>query len=521
MRSAPQGPEQADFERIVPRVPAGATAAPAQGRADAAARISAAAVWMAAGLFLLIAVLLLWLLPRWMADPSPAVVAESPLPGSSGEAQVAAPATEAAAPVPARPDTLAWDDPVQLEARAAAQAARAQFDQQLALLQARGVQDWGGAPLAAAQAQATAGADAFSARDFPAAQVAYQAAAAAAAVLVGEIPRRLADALAAGAQALEAGDKAAAQQAFEQAQALEPGNPQAQRGLQRVASLDAVRAKMETARRLEQAGDIAGARAAWKEALALDADTQPAREALARLDAQSRDDAFGRALGEALDALDRGRYDVAEKQLARARTLRSTDPAVQQAAARLAEGRRVQKLATLEREATAKAAAEDWAGAVTDYRAALQLDPTVAFARDGLARAEPRAALAQHLQGFIDRPERLTTAAVASEANRALQQARQVGSPGPRLAAQIAALESALTAVSTPVNVTLSSDGSTEVTLYRQGTLGRFQTHSLQLKPGHYVVVGSRAGYHDVRKEFDVTADARGLRVDVRCEERL
>ena len=521
MRPESEAPPPADFERIVARRPAGLETPGTRkaASADAAARISATSFWIAAIALAVIAALVFLVLPKFVSGPANAPAEETPA--------VAAPPVEEAAntaaptPPPAASTTQIFDDAALLDARAAAQTARNQYEEQIAVLQSRGAQTWAASPLAQAQSQAAAGASAFAARDFAASRVSYQAAASGTAALLAQIPSQLSAALAAGTSALEAADKVAAQQAFERARLLEPDNKAAARGLERVASLDAVRAQVDTARRLEQSGDVVGARAAWKQALALDADTQSARDALARLDAQAGDAEFRRALGETLDALDRGNYDLAEKRLARARALRASDAGVQQAGARIADARRSQKLAALEKESAAQTSAEDWTAAIASYRAALQIDGTVAFAREGLVQAEPRAALSQRLQDIVDRPERLSTASIAADADRSLQQARAIASPGPRLSAQIATAERVVAGAATPVNVQLRSDGKTEVTIYKIGPLGRFTTHTLQLKPGHYVAVGSRAGYVDVRHEFDVASGAEGVSVEVRCEESL
>ncbi|TDU31569.1 hypothetical protein DFR24_0939 [Panacagrimonas perspica] len=520
MRPESEAPPQADFERIVARRPAGLETPGTRTAvsADAAARISATSFWIAAIALAVIAALVFLVLPKLVSGTT-----QTPAPA---EPAATAPPTEEAAAAPPTPPTAAstsqvFDDAALLDARAAAQTARNQYEEQVAVLQSRGAQTWAASPLAQAQSQAAAGASAFAGRDFPASRTSYQAAASSTAALLAQIPPQLSAALTAGASALEASEKVAAQQAYERARMFEPDNKAAARGLERVASLDAVRAQVDTARRLEQAGDVVGARAAWKQALALDADTQSARDALARLDAQAGDAEFRRALGETLDALDRGNYELAEKRLARARALRANDAGVQQASARLADARRSQKLAALEKEASAQANAEDWTAAIASYRAALQIDSTVAFARDGLVQAEPRAGLSQRLQDIVDRPERLSTASIAADAERSLAQARAIASPGPRLGAQIAAAERAIAGAATPVDVQIQSDGKTEVTLYKVGSLGRFTTHKLQLKPGHYVAIGSRAGYRDVRHEFDVASGAANVSVEVRCEEAL
>lgn len=436
------------------------------------------------------------------------------------QAKPAAPAP-AAPSASATPATAIWDDAALLEARAAAQTLKQKIDEQTAQLKSKGIERWAPDRLAAALGQAATATSAFASRDFAAARSGYESASAALATLLAEAPGRLSDSLAAGRKALADADKARAQTAFELGLAIDPGNAQATRGLERLKNLDAVTTKLQTARRLEQAGDEAGAETAYRAALQLDADTTEATQALARFQAARADADFRRTLGEALVALDRGDLGVADARIARAQKLRPGDPSVQQASSRLAEAGRGRRLGQLQQESASQTTAEDWAGAVKTYQAALAIDPSIAFARAGLAIAEPRSRQTQQLQDLINRPDRLTSAAVTIEAEALLAQARSVSQPGPRLQEQIAALRRALDQTAQPVTLELRSDNQTEVTVYRVGPLGRFATHDLQLKPGRYTAVGTRPGYRDVRREFEVSAGSAKAVVEVRCEETL
>jgi hypothetical protein len=69
--------------------------------------------------------------------------------------------------------------------------------------------------------------------------------------------------------------------------------------------------------------------------------------------------------------------------------------------------------------------------------------------------------------------------------------------------------------------VQLVSDNATDVSIYKIGKLGSFQSRALKLRPGTYVAVGSRAGYRDVRLEFRVAPELESEPVVVRCEEKI
>ncbi|MCH7816521.1 MAG: hypothetical protein IIC60_08130 [Proteobacteria bacterium] len=92
---------------------------------------------------------------------------------------------------------------------------------------------------------------------------------------------------------------------------------------------------------------------------------------------------------------------------------------------------------------------------------------------------------------------------------------------GPRLSGQLDELQIFLENSQVPIDVQLISDALTDVTLLRIGNLGTFKQTSVSLKPGHYVAVGKRIGYREVRAEFTVGFGQTPNSVLVKCEERI
>ncbi|MFT4768258.1 MAG: hypothetical protein ACI8RN_001392 [Glaciecola sp.] len=66
----------------------------------------------------------------------------------------------------------------------------------------------------------------------------------------------------------------------------------------------------------------------------------------------------------------------------------------------------------------------------------------------------------------------------------------------------------------------MSSDGLTEVTVYKVRRLGLFDTQQLNLRPGQYTAVGSRRGYRDTRIVFTVSPTQTAA-VYVACTEAI
>jgi hypothetical protein len=92
---------------------------------------------------------------------------------------------------------------------------------------------------------------------------------------------------------------------------------------------------------------------------------------------------------------------------------------------------------------------------------------------------------------------------------------------GPRLSGQRDDLSRLLKRAATPLTVQIVSDNLTDVSIYKVGKLGSFDTHELSLRPGTYVAVGVRPGYRDVRLEFRVAPEIDMQPIVVRCEEQI
>ncbi len=388
-------------------------------------------------------------------------------------------------------------------------------------LEARAVERWGAEAMEAARATAAEGDERFLEQDYEAAQARYREALEALQALDARAGAVLEQALADGASALEAGDAARATEAFELADAVDPGNPRAGAGLARAAVLDEVRAELDAARRAADAGELDGALERVEAALALDAASPRARSLREELRARIEERNFQQALSDGYGALGAARFEAARRAFERALGLRSGAPEAREGlriveqevlAARIADARAAAEAA--ERE-------ERWEAAGEHYADALELDPTLAFARDGRARARARAELDAALEETLAATEQLNDPVVFAEARALLDRAQDAEPRTPRLARQLEALEGALAVAAEPVPVQLRSDGETTVTVLRVAELGRFETRELALKPGAYVATGTRVGYRDVRVEFRVTAEGTEAPVTVQCTQRI
>lgn len=331
----------------------------------------------------------------------------------------------------------------------------------------------------------------------------------------------LADELRAGQQALAQLRPAQARAAFRRAQVLDAANAEARAGLAAAARLEQQLEQMSAAARVEAAGQLAQARESYRLLLANQPDFAPARTALARVEARIADGDFEVILAAAADAMRRGQVDEAESAYAQAAAIHPREVRVLDGQKRIAEIRRDRQNAQDLAAGTQLEAQERWDEAMALYSRALERDAGLQFAQDGLARSERRAALDRELSDYMQRPERLVAPAVRQAAQRALARGEASGADSPRLNSQLDWLRGVLEAAKQPVQVELTSDNSTLVSVLQVGELGAFQVRRLTLPPGQYTVIGRREGFRDVRYVVELAPGQRELALSVRCTERI
>ena len=235
---------------------------------------------------------------------------------------------------------------------------------------------------------------------------------------------------------------------------------------------------------------------------------------------QASQGVFAAAIAEGLARLDEGRLDEARQAFESARVLRPASPEAADGLARVESATQLVAIAEHRERAKEFEQKEQWSRARAEYAAVLALDPTIRFARQGESRSGARESLSNRLDRHLENQGRLSEDAVLADAREALEEALEIEVPGAVLAQQIDRLQEVIAIASSPIRVVLLSDGKTDVLVYRVGTLGAFQRRELDLRPGRYTIVGTRAGYHDVRLELEVTPGGSPS-LHIQCQEKV
>ena len=132
-----------------------------------------------------------------------------------------------------------------------------------------------------------------------------------------------------------------------------------------------------------------------------------------------------------------------------------------------------------------------------------------------------RADLDRRIKKALSDPLALSAITEYRRGQKVLQDASGIRNPGPVLQQQMRALGEVLKASQTPIQVVLTSDSNTDVTLFRVAKLGSFDKTAVSLTPGRYIVAGTRMGFRDVRVEFTVTDRGLDQPISVSCNEAI
>jgi len=231
------------------------------------------------------------------------------------------------------------------------------------------------------------------------------------------------------------------------------------------------------------------------------------------------DERFAKAIGRGFTALAADRLKEARDAFEQARALRPSAVEPTEGIKRVNAAAAAEGLSSVRTRAANLEAEGRWEEAVQAYDIALQTDPSLAFARDGRERAVAHLAPSRQMQSILDHPEQLLAPAVQRDALTLVQKVSADIYAPEALKEQATRVEALIAQVSSPVHVTVVSDGYTTVAIDGVSSLGIFGRRDLELKPGPYTFTGSRSGYREVKREITVAPGAENVTITVSCTE--
>lgn len=325
----------------------------------------------------------------------------------------------------------------------------------------------------------------------------------------------------AGQQALDQQTAELALENFALALAIDPNDPQALEGYQRAENLDEVLQLMESAGEYTKQGDFEQGKSLYQRVLALDPNYSEAITALQKANTAIKRNEFNSIMSEGFRSLEQRDPEQAiaafNRALATGFNNNQAQSAIDQTRTELADA----KIATLRARILTAEASEEWQNSVDLHNEIAAIDSNLVFTQEGADHAGKRLQLDNLLEGAIANPLRLGEDAIYQQVLDVYYTATNIPSPGPRLQSQIERLYPLLEASQVSEDITIISDGLTDVTLLRVGNLGPFNQQSVTLSPGEYVLVGKRSGYREVRQEFVVGFGLTPADISVICNEAV
>ena len=412
------------------------------------------------------------------------------------------------------------------KARRAAQEALQQLLETQARLEARAVNVWAEIEFSEATAVAVEGDVFYREQIFAEAETKYRAAQSALDTLEAQLSEEISTRLEMLLAAIESSDAEKATGLSQTLSQMAPDSAEVIEAVERVATIPEVAVLIENARSLFAERSFSEALEQIQSAISLD----PAHKRLQALAKDYRsaltDDRFQKAMTQGFEALEAGNFAAAKTAFNSAAALKPNDKSPGVALAQAEEAEILSALNRYVVTAERQERGENWDAAAASYKEALALDPSLVQASEGLARAEPMADLFSRLNTIVEKSARLVDPIILSDAQTTVNEAKAVlnESDGngamPKLEALWNQTIKIVENASTPLPVTIASDGATEITIKRVARLGTLTSRTVSLRPGQYQLLGSRVGFRDVLVTLNVGVD-RENSIDIRCTEAI
>ena len=389
------------------------------------------------------------------------------------------------------------------------------------LLNKQGVEQWGEFEFKQAQKAVERGDKEYGFGDYSDAIKSYKNALDGLLELKSKAQSLLEQSIADAALAIENSVLSTAVSTTQLARAIAPDNREVIHLSQRAEKLPRVIDAIERGQQLIALDRLEQAKLAFTEAVAADPEHQKAAAALAASEQKITEQRFRGYMSAGFSALDKNNFAAATQAFNQAGTVYKAHSAVAQALAQVETRRSQLWVSSNVAKATELEAEEKWQQATQVYKQLLDTDASLTDIRVKQIPAKVRADLDQRIEKVLSDPLALSASSQFRRGEKVLEDARGIARPGPKLKAQIADMQRVLKASQTPVQVVLTSDSNTYVTLFKIAKLGVFEKTAVSLKPGRYIVAGSRMGYRDVRIEFTVTGQGFDQPIAISCNESI
>ena len=334
-----------------------------------------------------------------------------------------------------------------------------------------------------------------------------------------------------GLLALENENIEQAEKFFKVAQAIDPENETMLKSLHRIANREEVLTIYGQAIEQEKKNNLSAAISKLNKALTIEPEYKRAYEKLQIIEKKKLEQDFNKSVDKILNALEYNDFNSAKIEIENAKKIDATKPIINELEKRLDNKIKVAAVKNLKSKAIKQEQKEQWQSALSTYQKILKYDSDTSSGVVNEERARAYIKLNKLLDDIIDRPERVQNDKVLERAMLTLESIEfELGQKNnllysikntQQLAEKINQVKIIIKEASIIIPVIIKSDNETDVSVYKIGQYGKIYEKKINLRPGKYTIVGTRANYRDHRQVLIIKASDKSKIIDVRCREKI
>ncbi len=290
-------------------------------------------------------------------------------------------------------------------------------------------------------------------------------------------------------------------EAFSKVLELDPTNEEALKQLERARVADKVFAALQSAKTSEEASQLESALGYYQQAASIDSGSAKAQSGVSRIKRKISERDFTAAYTAAQTAISESRFEDAIANYQAALEIFPDRTDLETAIERAAAEKHQNDIVTRITRAYDFERVFDWESARDLYQELVQMEPDLQEAKDGLLRTGRMIRSILRYETLLEVAKTEARRTEFQQAIRTFDEAMKSKPEYLALTQEGEALRKFLQLQSQPIEVTLTSDGSTWVSV--QGPSMRkpekFDSTTISLLPGKYFIIGRKKGYQDVR----------------------
>lgn len=226
------------------------------------------------------------------------------------------------------------------------------------------------------------------------------------------------------------------------------------------------------------------------------------------------------ALGNAQQALEKGNIAEANTYIQLAETIQPTAKGIAALRSQLNKRLATQGLSAIKAELTRAQATDDWAQVLTLVERGLGRFSTDAQLQQIRAQAEQVLSTQRSVARFLAQPERLADSNIRLAAKNTIERSILLLPVSNSLAKSVQSLAAFIDKYSAQVEVTVLSDGMTNISVIGIGVVGLVDKKVIALTPGQYIFEGRRPGFRSKRVNVEVSHDTANTILLI-CDEAI